>query len=63
MAARNSQQHLDYQANTITHRNVLSAIYLGLRVANDKRFSSSLDELGAVAMVLWSLVQKHGEGW
>ena len=63
MAARNSQQHLDYQANTVTHRNVLSAIYLGQRVANDKRFSFSLDELGAVATILWSMVQKHGEGW
>lgn len=63
IAARNSQQHLDYQANTITHRNVLSAIYLGLRVANDTRFEFNLDELSAVAITLWSMVQKHGDGW
>lgn len=63
IAARNSQQHLNYQANTITHRHVLSAIYLGLRVANDERFEFSLYELGAVATILWAMVQKHGDGW
>ncbi len=63
MAARNSGQHTNYQANTITHRNVLSAIYLGLRVANDKRFEFNLSELPDIALVLWAMVQKHGDGW
>jgi len=63
MAAKTSGQHRNYQANTITHRNVLSAIYLGLRVANDKRFQFNLDELGYIATMLWAMVQKHGEGW
>lgn len=62
-AARHSGQHMNYQANTITHRNVLSAIYLGLRVANDQRFQFNLNELGDVAAILCSMVQKHGEGW
>lgn len=61
--ARSRHQHLDYQANTITYRDVLSTIYLGLRVANDKRFEFSLNELGNVATIIWTMVQKHGEGW
>lgn len=36
--ARASGQHRHYQANTVKDRNVLSLIYLGLRVASDKRF-------------------------
>ena len=63
MAARNSQQHLQYQANTIKDRPVLSAIYLGLRVANDRRFEFKVDELKAVALILYETVQQHGEGW
>ena len=63
MAARNSHQHLQYQANTVKDRHVLSAIYLGLLVANDRRFIFSLDELSAVATILLATVRKHGEGW
>lgn len=62
-AARNSQQHLQYQANTVKTRHVLSAIYLGLRVANDRRFRFCLEELSAAATILLDTVRKHGEGW
>ena len=33
-----TNQHRHYQANTESKKNVLSPNYLGLRVANDKRF-------------------------
>jgi hypothetical protein len=62
-AARNSQQHLQYQANTVKDHHVLSVIYLGLLVANDRRFKFSLEELSTVATILLSTVRKHGEGW
>ena len=62
-AARNSEQHFQYQANTIKNRHVLSAIYLGLRVANDRRFRFCLEELTTVATILIATVRKHGEGW
>jgi hypothetical protein len=63
MAGRITGQDRHYQANTVTDRHVLSAIYLGLRVANDRRFRFTIDELGAVAQILWETVQSHGEGW
>jgi hypothetical protein len=63
MAARNSQQHLQYQANTVKDRQVLSAIYLGLRVATDRRFEFNLSELNAVAILLRETVRQHGDGW
>jgi hypothetical protein len=57
MAARQSQQHWQYQANTVKDRHVLSAIYLGLRVANDRRFEFSTRELKDVAAVLHETVK------
>jgi len=63
MAARNSQQHMQYQANTVKDRQVLSAIYLGLRVATDRRFEFKLSELKAVAILMYEAVRQHGEGW
>ena len=63
MAARNSQQHLQYQANTVKDRQVLSAIYLGLRVATDRRFEFNLSELNVVVLLLRETVSRHGEGW
>jgi len=63
MAARTSQQHLQYQANTVKDRHVLSAIYLGLRVAFDRRFEFTLGELSSVISILHEVVLGHGEGW
>ena len=63
MAARNSQQHLQYQANTVKDRQVLSAIYLGLRVATDRRFEFNISDLKAVTTLLRETVRQHGEGW
>lgn len=36
--AKQSEQHWQYQANTVKDKNILSVIFLGLRVAHDKRF-------------------------
>lgn len=63
MAARKSQQHLSYQANTVKDRHVLSAVYLGLRVAHDRRFKFTLSELMPVMSILHCYVLKHGDGW
>lgn len=63
MAARNSQQHLQYQANTVKDRHVLSAVYLGLRVSSDRRFEFSLGEFKLIILLLHEAVQKHGEAW
>lgn len=63
MAARHSQQHLQYQANTVKDRHVLSAVYLGLRVAYDRRFEFTLGELTSIVQLLHELVLKHGECW
>ena len=63
MAARRRQQHLQYQANTVKDRHVLSVVYLGLRVACDRRFEFTLSELRPVMRILHDCVLKHGEGW
>jgi len=38
LVAKTTNQHRQYQANTVKNKNVLSVNYLGLRVANDQRF-------------------------
>ena len=63
MSARLTNQHLQYQANSIKNRNVLSVVYLGLRIAGDHRFRFELDELPCLAEVLHETIRKHGEDW
>jgi len=63
MVARITEQHWQYQANTVKHRPVLSAIYLGLRVANDRRFSFQLNDILLAAKTLHETVREHGDGW
>jgi hypothetical protein len=63
IAARNSQQHFQYQANTVKNRQILSAIYLRLRVATDRRIEFNLSELKAVTTLLHETVRQHGKGW
>jgi len=38
LVAKTTNKHRQYQANSIKNKNVLSVNFLGLRVANDKRF-------------------------
>lgn len=59
--ARLSGQHYQYQANTITNRQVLSLMYTGLRVANDRRFRFSVSLLHTAARKLHDMVDRHGE--
>lgn len=63
ISARLTNQHLQYQANSIKNRNMLSVIYLGLRIAGDPRFRFELDKLPCLAEVLHETIRKHGEGW
>lgn len=63
MTARYNNRYLHYQAKTIKDLYVLSTIYLGLRVASDKRFESHLKELKTVVTILNQIVSAHGEDW
>jgi hypothetical protein len=63
MAARAGQQHLQYQANTVKDRHVLSAVYLGLRVAFDRRFELPLGGIRSVMCLLHEAVLEHGKYW
>jgi len=63
MAAYLSGQQRHYQANTERKRRVLSFIYLGLCVANDRRLRFSLNELEPVGTKLYETLASHGEGW
>jgi hypothetical protein len=61
MVAYLSGQYRHYQANTERERRVLSSVYLGLCVANDRRFSFSISELKPVGDELYRIVASHGE--
>ena len=61
--AKQSEQHWQYQANTVKDRNVLSVIYLGLRVANDKRFILYESDITKAGEALWDTVSAHASQW
>lgn len=63
VVARVTEQHWEYQANTVKHRQVLSASYLGLRVASDRRFTFQVDDILLAVEVLHKTVCQHEEGW
>jgi len=54
-----TQQHRQYQANTVTNRNVLSVNYLGLRVA-DKRFIMHENDIIRALEKLHSIASDFG---
>lgn len=58
-----TNQHRQYQANTVTERNVLSAIFLGLRVASDRRFNMSEDNILHAAQYMWDTIESHASDW
>lgn len=58
-----TNQHRQYQANSIKSRNVLSTHYLGLRVAFDRRFNMTAEDIHNVAKYLVTLVASQGEFW
>ncbi len=57
--AKQSGQHWQYQANTVKDRNVLSVIYLGLRVASDERFIFHENAITTAAETLWKMMAEH----
>ena len=61
--AKQSGQHWQYQANTVKDRNVLSVIYLGLRVANDKRFIFYESDLAKAGEILLKMISEHANKW
>lgn len=63
MAACLSGQQRYYQANTERQRRVLSVVYLGMRVANDRRFEFSLSQMKLIGVRLHETVASHGEEW
>jgi len=53
-----TNQHRHYQANTVTKRNVLSLNYLGLCVANDKRFIMHEEDIIQALKTLYSIASR-----
>lgn len=53
----------DYQANTEKKRRVLSVLYLGLRVSNDKRFTMKESLLESAYHTLVNQMKEHGSEW
>ena len=56
-----SGQAKDYQANTEMKRRVLSTIFLGQRVSNDRRFKLKLEQLTAAYKFLVEQIRENGE--
>lgn len=54
-----TQQHRQYQANTIKDRQVLSTIFIGLRIIDDPRVSLKADDIVAAWQTLGDLIQWH----
>ena len=61
--AKASNRHRDYQANSAKDKNVLSTIYIGIRVANDIRFSMKEQDIVIAAQQLWKTTESHAIDW
>jgi len=58
LIAKITNQHRQYQANTVKHKNVLSVNYLGLRVANDFRFIMNEADIVDALEMLYNLAYR-----
>jgi hypothetical protein len=56
-AAELTQQHRAYQPNTVRHRAVLSTLFLGLQVVNDRRVVLTTPHLFAAAQMLMATIR------
>jgi len=56
-AAELTQQHRAYQPNTVRHRAVLSTLFLGLQVVNDRRVALTTPHLLAAAQMLMATIR------
>ena len=52
-----TNQHRQYQANTVTKRNVLSLNYLGLRAADDKRFIMQAEDIIQALITVYTMAK------
>lgn len=55
-----TEQHRQYQANTVTDRTVLSTVFLGLRVIDDHRVQFRLPDITAALAELKAIIDKNG---
>ena len=55
----NLGQHRGYQANSIQHRRILSTIFLGLTVINDRRMSFTADDIKCAWLHLDECIQQQ----
>ena len=56
-ATQLTNQHRQYQANTITHRLVLSTIFLGLKVINDTQVSLVANDIDYAWAMLDEIIE------
>ena len=61
--AKATNQHRQYQANTVTKRNVLSVIFLGIRVANDRRFNMTNGDILRATQYMCNIIESHTVDW
>jgi len=61
--AKATDRHRDYQANSVKDKNVLSMIYIGIRVANDNRFRMQEQDVVIAAQKLWRIAESHAIDW
>ena len=54
-----TEQHWQYQANSIKSRKVLSTIFIGLKMIDDKRTTLTARDLIAAWQVLHDIIQSH----
>ena len=54
-----TEQHWQYQANTVRTRKVLSTIFIGLKMIDDKRTTLTAYDLIAAWQILHDIIQSH----
>jgi len=58
LVVKMTNQHRQYQANTVKNKNVLSINFLGLRVARDDRFIMNDNDINKALEKLYDLAAK-----
>ena len=55
-----TEPHWQYQANTVRTRKVLSTIFIGLKIRDDKRTTLTTRDLSAAGNTRHDIIQSHG---
>jgi hypothetical protein len=58
-----SKQHRQYQANSVTTKNILSPIFLGRRIAQDKRVKIYYSQIEKALQDCRKIMQTHAHGY